>query len=175
MTDDRLVVPMAAPIPTARAVVEAVNASHGQQLWGFARRLGLDDDEARDATQEALLRLWRVSSEGHVPDNAVAWTFRTLYRLAMDRHRGARRWLGFLDRQRLTDAQPVHDSDELVAVWSEVDRLPERQRHVLYLRYRADLTFADIGRVLGIDAGSARGNASRGIATLRARLGGGDE
>jgi len=55
-------------------------------------------------------------------------------------------------------------------VWSEVDRLPERQRQVLYLRYRADLPFEEIGNVLGIDASSARANASRGIASLRDRL-----
>jgi DNA-directed RNA polymerase specialized sigma24 family protein len=55
-------------------------------------------------------------------------------------------------------------------MWSEVDRLPARQRQVLYLRYRADLRFEDIATILGIDASSARGNASRGMATLRDRL-----
>jgi RNA polymerase sigma factor (sigma-70 family) len=154
----------------ARQIVEDVHALHGQRLWGFVRRQGLGDDEAAEVIQEALLRLWYVCLEGFPPDRPVAWTFRTAYRLAMDRHRWRRRLQEFLSRQ--TSARP-HQSeapDELLAVWAEVDRLPERQRHVLYLRYRADLTFEDIGKVLGIDSSSARSNASRGIASLRDRL-----
>jgi RNA polymerase sigma factor (sigma-70 family) len=161
--------------PAARLVVEHVHAQHGQQLWGFVRRLGVGDDEAGDITQEALLRLWRACRDGEPPDRPAAWAFRTAYRLAMDRHRLRRRWLSFLSRQTATGRDPREARDELLAVWAEVDRLPERQRQVLYLRYRADLTFEDIGKVLGIDTSSARSNGSRGIASLRDRLAREDE
>ena len=40
-----------------------------------------------------------------------------------------------------------------------VEITPERQRQVLYLRYRADLPFEDIGEVLGISASAARSRA----------------
>jgi RNA polymerase sigma factor (sigma-70 family) len=89
----------------------------------------------------------------------------------MDRHRLRRRWQSFLDRQSTARADTRSVQDELLAVWAEVDRLPERQRQVLYLRYRADLTFEEIGEVLGMDPASARSSASRGIAALRERLG----
>jgi RNA polymerase sigma-70 factor (ECF subfamily) len=157
-------------------VVENVHALHGQHLWGFVRRLGLGDEEAGDVTQEALLRLWRACVGGEPPERPVAWVFRTAYRLAMDRHRRQRRWLAFLGRQPATRPDETTEArDELLAVWAEVDRLPRRQRQVLYLRYRADLTFEDIGRVLGIGTSSARSNASRGIASLRDRLPGRDQ
>jgi RNA polymerase sigma factor (sigma-70 family) len=155
----------------ARRVVEILHAANGQQLFGFARRLGLPDAEAEEVVQEAMLRLWRSIVRGPIIDSPVAWAFRTTYRLAMDRHRVRRRWQDFVDRYVPQSSDPVVASDELLAVWSEVDRLPSRQRAVLYLRYRTDLTFEVIGQVLGIDPGSARSNASRGIATLRARLG----
>ena len=73
----------------ARQVVEDVHALHGQHIWGFVRRLGLGDEEAADVAQEALLRLWRVCRDGEAPERPLAWTFRTAYRLAMDRHRAA--------------------------------------------------------------------------------------
>jgi RNA polymerase sigma factor (sigma-70 family) len=57
-----------------------------------------------------------------------------------------------------------------VTVWGVVDGLPPRQRHVLYLRYVADLTFEQIAGVMGISASATRTHASRGIATLRERL-----
>ena len=175
VSDDRVIGGLGAAVPDARRIVEAVHTEHGQQIWGFVRRLGLADDDAGEVTQEALLRLWRVCRDDAVPDHPVSWTFRTAYRLAMDRHRGRRRWLTFLGQQAPRRPVTGDRSDELIAVWTEVDRLPERQRQVMYLRYRADLTFEDIGHVLGIDAGSARSNGSRGIAALRARLAEGDE
>lgn len=170
MPDERTVPDRDAPRPAARQVVEDVHARHGQQLFGFVRRLGLGEEEASDITQETLLRLWRACRDGEVPNRPSAWTFRTAYRLAMDRHRLRRRWTALLGFHRSPDPQPGEHRDELLAVWSEVDRLPERQRQVLYLRYRADLPFEDIGNVLGIDASTARSSASRGIGSLRARL-----
>ena len=168
--DERAIPDRDASRPAARQVVEDVHARHGQQLFGFVRRLGLGDEEASDITQEALLRLWRVCRDSEAPDRPPAWTFRTAYRLAMDRHRLRRRWTALLGTHRPPNRERGEHRDDLLAVWSEVDRLPERQRQVLYLRYRADLPFEDIGNVLGIDASTARANGSRGIASLRERL-----
>ena len=62
-----------------------------------------------------------------------------------------------------------------IAVWSEVDRLPDRQRQVIYLRYRADLAYEEIGQALGITAGAARSHAAQAVERLRAALAGGIE
>ncbi len=164
----------AGPDPASQ-IVEDVHGRHGQRLWGFVRRLGLTDEEAADVVQEALLRLLRACDRGPLVEQPVAWTYTAVYRLAMDRHRLRRRWQAALDRATSERAAPPPDADALIAVWAEVDRLPERQRAVLYLRYRADLAFDDIGGILGIGSSSARGNASRGLATLRSRLAGRDE
>ncbi|HET7182924.1 MAG TPA: sigma-70 family RNA polymerase sigma factor [Candidatus Limnocylindrales bacterium] len=153
-----------------RDVVETVQRENGQALFGFCRRLGLHDDEAEDVVQESLLRLWRVLSRGEAIEQPAAWVYRTAYRLSMDRHRLRRRFDAFVHRGGPGGPAPRPSVDDLLAVWAEVDRLPPRQRAVLYLRYRADMTFETIGEVLGIDAGSARSNSTRAIATLRDRL-----
>ena len=48
-------------------------------------------------------------------------------------------------------------------------RLAKRQ--VVYLRYRSDLSFDQIGEALGITASAARSHATQAMATLRRRLG----
>ncbi|MBA3307444.1 MAG: hypothetical protein H0T04_02025 [Chloroflexi bacterium] len=50
------------------------------------------------------------------------------------------------------------------------DRLPARQRHVLYLRYRADLSFDDVAAGLAISPGAARTLASRALERVRREL-----
>ena len=96
----------------------------------------------------------------------------------MDEHRLRRRLAGLRERLlgRTSDEVGQDDfkaSSDRLAVWAEVDRLPERQRQVLYLRYRADLPFEDIGEVLGISASAARSHATQAMAALRRRLGAG--
>ena len=73
----------------------------------------------------------------------------------------------------MTQLAPRHpgfedpDSSDRVAVWSEVDRLPLRQRQVLYLRYASDLAFDDIASILGVSTSAARTHASRALVSLR--------
>jgi len=155
-----------------RASVARLQAERGSELWGLARHLGLSPEEAEDAVQETLLRLWAVLRDGADIERPDAWAFRSLYRLAMDRHRWRRR-VGLLVG-RLA-AQPERrstvDAADRMAIWDAVEGLPERQRLAVYLRYRSDLPYEEIGEILGIAAPSARSHVSRALDALRVALG----
>jgi RNA polymerase sigma factor (sigma-70 family) len=167
-----------AAVESADALAQRVTEHYerrGRELWGLARRLGASDEQAADVVQEAHLRLWRELSAGTHVDDIDAWTFRVAYRLVMDQHRLGRRVRGLVSR--LTDnrsKETVHALDDALSLWPMVDRLPARERATLYLRFRADLSFEQIGDVMGITTGSARTYASRGTERLRALLSTGD-
>jgi RNA polymerase sigma factor (sigma-70 family) len=149
-------------------VVTDLQERRGKALWGLARRLDLDDEEAADLVQEALLRLWRELSTGADIVDPDAWAFRVIYRLAMDQHRLRRSVRGLIDQFASAAAhQAPRDPTDALAVWAEVDRLPARQRAVLYLHYRADLPYEAVGSILGITANGARNHASAGLVRLR--------
>jgi len=161
----------ASPLVDDAALVTELHDAHGAQLYDFARHLGLSDEQAADALQEAILRLWRELRRGTFIERPPAWLYRTVYRLAMEQHRWRRRLSLLLPRlaPNRTDYAGPESSDRLT-VWAAVDGLPPRQRHVLYLHYVADLTFEQIAGVVGISPSATRTHASRGIATLRERL-----
>jgi RNA polymerase sigma factor (sigma-70 family) len=145
----------------------------GRELWGLARRLGASDEEAHDAVQEAHLRLWRELGRGTVIEDMDAWTFRVLYRLVMDQHRVTRKVGEIVGRLRDRRSEVEHvEVDDRLSLWPIVDRLPARERTTLYLRYRVDLSFEQIGDVMGIKPGAARAYASRALERLRDQLGG---
>jgi len=159
----------------AEAAVRRLYGRQAQPMFGFARRLGLSNEDADDAVQETVARLWRELGSGAIIDDLDAWAFRVLYRISIDHHRIRRRLGALLERLGSTDRR-TGDGDpagrtEVDAVWQAVDRLPDRQRAVLYLRYRADMAYEQIGRAMGITPGAARGHATTGLATLRRRLG----
>ncbi|MEV0195026.1 sigma-70 family RNA polymerase sigma factor [Nonomuraea sp. NPDC050691] len=75
-------------------------------------------------------------------------------------------------REHLTDEvpSPVHeDEHELGEVWQRLRALSARQRAVLVLRYYEGLADEEIAARLGISQATVRGQASRGLATLRVR------
>jgi RNA polymerase sigma factor (sigma-70 family) len=153
-------------------IVLDLERRHGQALFGLVRRLGLSDAQAADAVQEVLLRLWAELVAGTSIEQPKAWAFRAIYRIAMDQHRLQRRIGAIVERLGRSDVVDARgDASDRIAVWAEVARLPQRQRHVLYLRYRADLSFEDIAAVMGITASAARSHATQATATLRRRLG----
>lgn len=164
--------PGASDSATRDSAVVELQAHETQALFGFVRRLGLTDADADEAVQEVLVRLLDALRNGTAIDNPRAWAYRSIYRLAMDEHRLRRRVIGLVGRLTQQPASsPPHVADR-IAVWTEVDRLPQRQRQVLYLRYRSDLAYEDIGHTLGITAGAARSHATQAMATLRTRLAG---
>jgi RNA polymerase sigma-70 factor (ECF subfamily) len=165
---------LALDAPERERRVMSLYARRGPELYGFAAGFGLSGEEAADAVQDAMFRLWRELDSGKELRDLDAWAFRTTYNLVMDQHRLRRRLAGSLGRLmagRSDHAPDPADSADAAALWQAVDRLPARQRAVLYLRYRADLPFDRIGLVLGITAGAARSHSTNALATLRRRLG----
>jgi RNA polymerase sigma factor (sigma-70 family) len=155
----------------ADRVVEDADARHGQALLGLALRSGLTRDAAEDAVQEALLRLWQELRRGVDVIEPRAWLFQTVYRLAMDEHRLRRRVSELVTRLsqrswRTLDADAARE----ISVWQLVDRLPMRQRQVLYLRYKADMSFDQVGAVMGIAASTARAHAAFATERLRSTI-----
>jgi RNA polymerase sigma factor (sigma-70 family) len=157
------------PKPSAMPV--GLADADAQALFGFVRRLGLSDAQADDAVQETFLRLLTEYRRGIVIANPRAWAFRSIYRLAMDEYRLVRRVRSLVGRLADRGGNATRpDLTDRIAVWTEVGRLPERQRQVIYLRYRADLAFEEIGQTLGITSSAARSHATQAVERLRAAL-----
>lgn len=153
---------------SAADVVSALEHDDGQALYGFARRLGLSDVEADDAVQETLVKVYVELRRGVAILSPRAWAFRACHRVCMDHHRRSSRQRRAIERAAPpAKGGPGADLDDAFELWAEVDRLPARQRQVLYLRYAVDMSFGDVAATLGISASAARSHDTQARATLR--------
>jgi RNA polymerase sigma factor (sigma-70 family) len=151
-----------------------IAGEHGGKLVGFGLRLGLSPEQAEDSAQEVLLRLFRTMQAGERIVDPRAWVFHAMYRLAMDEHRFRRR-IAALRVRIAADRSARGGAGEPdvtgLSIWAAVDALPGRQRQVLYLRYKADLSFDEVASVMGITASGARATVTKALDRLRAVVG----
>jgi RNA polymerase sigma-70 factor (sigma-E family) len=143
-------------------------ASRGPALLRSALRLTGDRAEAEDLLQAALAKTY------------LAWD-RIQDRAAMDgyiRRAMVNLQISWWRRRRLeiypTDELPEQAVDDHTrrselhdALGRALERLPERQRTAVKLRYYEDMPETEIAHVLGISVGTVKSTVSRAMAKLR--------
>jgi RNA polymerase sigma-70 factor (ECF subfamily) len=163
--------------PTVRELLE----QHVKTVYRFALRLaGGDAHTAEDLAQEAMLRALR--HEGRLRDEGSAriWLFRVTANLWRDQLRRTRVHRSWWQRAAGADPPPApaaapperrHETAEAAeAALRALDRLPDRQREVLYLTACEGLCIDEIATVLEIGAGAVRSSLSLARQRLRDEL-----
>jgi RNA polymerase sigma-70 factor (ECF subfamily) len=154
---------------------ESIYRRHEQDVIRYVALLLRDLDDAEDIASDVFERAFRAWREGRGPaGNPLPWLLTIARRLAFNRLRRRRilSWHLLPDLQRWT-SEPRTSTDAARSefwLWLEAlaAALPERQREVVFLRYRRQLSDEEIGEVMGLTASGVRSLAARAVANLRA-------
>jgi RNA polymerase sigma factor (sigma-70 family) len=124
---------------------------------------------AEEFAQEALMAACRRWTEVQRMTSPGAWLHRVALNAAHTHFRRRRAEHRALQRRRdgAQAAYELPDSATAIALRAALDRLPDRQRAVLVLRYLAELDVAETAEVLGISRDAVRSLTHRAITTLR--------
>jgi len=134
---------------------------HGQELVTMLWRILGNEQDVCDAYQDTFLQLAHHEG-GQKPKNVKAYVFRVANNVAVSmlRHRIAERnKLPISVTMGKAISSPVKelDSKYLQEILRDcIAQLPEHLRNVITLRDLAELSYAQIGRILGISAATAR-------------------
>lgn len=152
---------------SADAEFEEFFRSNYQRAFGVAMRMLGSTAEAEDAAAEAFSRAlvrWRNVGPLAYRD---AWVLRVTANVAIDMLRRRRTM-----PDRPTTVQDMQgDTVERMWLLGALDKLPDRQREVLVLRYFGDLSDDDIARCLSMASGTVKSHVHRGLSRLRRRFG----
>jgi RNA polymerase sigma factor (sigma-70 family) len=159
---------MTAPRQRAARPFEEIVAEHGALVMRVCRAL-VGPVDAADAWSETFLSALQAYPRLPAGSNIRGWLVTIAHRKAIDQLRGAaRRAQPSRELPELPVPEPVSaDDDELRAA---LDALPPKQRGAVIYRYLAELSYAEVGELLGSNATAARRSAADGIASLRKRL-----
>ncbi len=156
--------------------------------YALARWLLRDDHAAADATQEASLRAWRYF-DGMRSESPKAWFLAIVRNLCMDEI-GQRQRHG---HEAFDDEHAAGEGADTIQAWSEtpetlasrasdaswlhqcLSTLSAEHREVLVLREFAELSYREIGEVVGVPVGTVMSRLARARELLARRVRQGQE
>ncbi len=143
------------------------------RLRAVAFRILRDRPAAEDATQQAVLLIWRDLPQLRNPDRFEAWSYRLLVNTCNAEFRRRRRTLPSVGAQ--TAPEPIAP-DQFGRLFDrdQVERgfegLSVDHRAVLVLRYYLDWSLESIADALGVPIGTVNSRLHRGLARMREAL-----
>jgi RNA polymerase sigma-70 factor, ECF subfamily len=146
----------------------------------YLRRIGLCPEEAEDVVQEVFLRLFQHLDSKKEQIHVRGWVFRVAHNLAIDQHRRRRRftlkspqeWIELSDtlQDRATSPEErLLEEEQIALLGRALGTLTSRQAQCLDLRME-ELSYREIGDVLGVSAATVAGAMKLAILKLRELL-----
>ena len=142
------------------------------RLFRMAKRLLISSEEAQDATQEVLLKLWtkKASLQTYTSIEALAITMTKNY--CLDQLKSKRANTSSISSVNYEEKQAdlhqkLEGKDSLVWVEKIISQLPDQQKIIIQLREIEQMEFAEIAKILEMNEAAIRVNLSRARKTIR--------
>jgi RNA polymerase sigma-70 factor, ECF subfamily len=145
----------------------------GDRLHAVAHRILRDSDLAEDATQQALLAIWRDLPQLRDPARFDAWSYRLLVRACYAEGKKERRWMPNMrllpsdEPMQADGSSSIVDRDQLERGFR---RLSIDHRAVVVMYHYLDMPLDRIADTLGVPAGTVRSRLHHAMRGLRAAL-----
>ena len=142
------------------------------KLFRLSKRLLVSTEEAEDATQEILVKLWKKndSLDKYNSIEAFAMTMTKNYCLDQLKSKRAQNLKivdDNYDNNQPSLQQKLEDEDSLTWVEKIINQLPNQQKMIVQLREIEQLEFDEIGKMLDMNETAIRVALSRARKTIR--------
>jgi RNA polymerase sigma factor (sigma-70 family) len=162
-----------------------LTAPYFKQLYGMARALCRDADQAHDLTQEALVRAFEAFDAFRPGSPIMPWLRQIMRHLFLDSFKTGRARHEIAEREMISNgssplqaaaddqANPLDQVERAqLSRWiqSEIATLDPAHQQVLLLCVMQELSFEEAAEVAGIPLGTVASRLARARAQLRAQI-----
>jgi RNA polymerase sigma-70 factor (ECF subfamily) len=158
---------------TREQFIEQAMADFESPLIGYAAAILNDSDRARDVVQDTFIRLCQ-QDVAKVQDHLKSWLFTVCRNRALDVLRKDKRTqpLEEIRWKKVAgpDLQPDEQADleeRLSRVMKLLDRLSDKQREVILLKFQQGLSYQEIQQITGLKSGNIGFLIHTGLKRLR--------
>lgn len=145
------------------------------KVFRLAKRLLVSNEEAEDATQEVLMKLWRNKQKISDYKNVEAFSMTMTKNFCLDRLKSKQAQnlkivhSNYQDNNTSLQSQ-VENRDSVDWVSKIIEELPEQQKIILQLRDIEEYDFDEIAKVVDMNPTAIRVALSRARKTIREKL-----
>jgi RNA polymerase sigma-70 factor (ECF subfamily) len=159
--------------PAESSWIEPLVLALYRPAFQLATMLVRDDTVAQDIVQEAFVRVWLSPRTPREISAFRPWLYKTVVNLVRDHHRRRNRWARLrFGRAESADPMDVAERNQWdAALGNAIRALSRREQEAVYVRFFEDAPFDEVGRIIGVRAGTARVLVHRALEKLRERLG----
>jgi len=142
------------------------------KVFRLAKRLLVSTEEAEDATQEVLVKLWNKNESLNTYNSLEAFAMTITKNYCLDQLKSKRATNLKIVHNNFTDReaglqQKMEDSDSMSWVEKIINQLPEQQRLIVQMRDIEQYEFAEIAKILEMNETAIRVALSRARKTIR--------
>jgi len=145
------------------------------KVFRLAKRLLVSNEEAEDATQEILMKLWRNKLKISDYKNVEAFSMTMTKNFCLDRLKSKQAQnlkivhSNYQDNNTSLQSQ-VENRDSVDWVSKIIEELPEQQKIILQLRDIEEYDYEEIAKVVDMNPTAIRVALSRARKTIREKL-----
>jgi RNA polymerase sigma-70 factor, ECF subfamily len=158
---------------------------HWPKVFRFALASLRDKDAALSIAQDCFVRAYSARRTFRGDCSVSTWLMQIAVNLVRDYSRNRR--IQFWKRTEALDLAAVSQSiadrssspegkalakEQVEAVWSATEKLPEKQRTIFLLRFVEDMDLLEIAAATGLKEGTVKAHLFRATEAIRRRLGG---
>ncbi|WP_303315976.1 RNA polymerase sigma factor [Flavivirga abyssicola] len=145
------------------------------KVFRLAKRLLVSTEEAEDATQEVILKLWKNKKKIQEYKNVEAFSMTMTKNFCFDKLKSKQAQNLKIVHSNYEDGntslqKQVELNDSVDWVSKIIEELPEQQRVIIQLRDIEEYDFDEIAKMLDMNNTAVRVNLSRARKTIREKL-----
>ena len=152
---------------------------HHGALFGYCRRRLGREAEAEDALQETFLRAHKYWHSLDQTRDARKWLFGIAHNVCVEIARSRARHMTLDEVPEIGEHESatsealskIAQQEKMAAIRTELERMPDKARRILELRFFGQMDSKDIAQLDGMNETAVRVSVHRALETLREKLG----
>ena len=149
-----------------------------ERLYWHCRRLVISHDDADDALQNTMVKVWNNLRNFRAESSLYTWLFKIATNESLTLLKSNKKRQYGSDNQELESrmvenlvSDPYFDGDEVVLkLQKAILSLPEKQRVVFNLKYYEELKYEEMSKVLGTSVGALKASYHHAVKKIEKYL-----
>jgi len=135
----------------------------------YCKRHIIDQNLAEDATQETFYRVFRSLMRYQDKERFRAWLYMIARNICIDENRKQKNTIPLELEDIGEESNNIHQIENSDEIEQLLSVLPAEQREAILLYFEDELTYKEIGKILGIPARTVQSRVKNGIKAIKKR------